>query len=116
MEDQRDPYAEPAASAIAPARARLWPSNLAAATTTALIGIVSLFRLGERQYFGDQSNDIALLQVALPYLVAFACLAGLASSISRRPRIIRSAILGIVVGPAIAFLAYQLYPLIHRWS
>jgi hypothetical protein len=116
MEDHGDPYVQPIATMPAHSVSRAWLANFFAATSSALVAIIWLFRAAERRHFGTATNDPALLPVALPYLLAAAVLAGLACSILRRRHVLRSALLGLVAGPAVAFLGYELYPLVHRWA
>jgi hypothetical protein len=116
MEDPSNPYAVPSAHVTAVPRIRFWSASFAAATTSALVGVLVLYLIGERQHFGDSSNDLALLKLAFPQLLAVACFSGFCCSLRRSERIGRAAWAGMVVGPVVAFLAYQLYPLVHRWA
>lgn len=116
MEDPSNPYAKPSTHLPAIPRVRFWFASFAAAATSAFAGILVLYLIGERQHFGVRTNDLALLRFALPQLLAVACVAGLLCSIRRYQRIARAVLAGLVVGPAVAFLVYQLYPLVHRWA
>lgn len=85
-----------------------------AATPSAFVSVLALYLVGERQHFGDSTNDIAMLGLVLPQLIAIACVAGAICSVQRQRSIVRAALFGLVVGPAVAFSAYELYPLVHR--
>ena len=114
MKDQRNPYAEPTVHSAVESRARFWPSQFLAASCAALISIVLLYLLWERKYFADQTNDPALLVSALPYLIGVSLAAGLASSFSVKINRFRAALIGLLLGPAFALVAYMLYPLARR--
>lgn len=114
MSDPGNPYSPSTHSIVALPRIRPWLSNFAASVPSALAAIVWLFRVAERRHFAVTYNDPALLRVALPQLICVALVAGLACSLSRRPRPLRAFAAALVVGPMVATLAYVLYTLAHR--
>jgi hypothetical protein len=80
----------------------------------ALCAILGLYLVGERHYFGDGTNDLRLLARAFPQLAALALAPMLVGRVFRPRTRTGQSMLGVLLGPAIAFAAYLIYPLVSR--
>jgi hypothetical protein len=115
MTDQRNPYSAPSANVAAVIRRRFWLSRTLVASASAFLALIFIFLFEERRHFADMTNDPALFKLALPYLVAVSCISGIACSFSRQRRLMHAGVLGLMSGPLVAFVAYNLYPVVDRW-